>query len=75
MPSLLEYNEFSLKNFLSTFNIFNYPIVFSGGGYFRIFPYALINTMTKKSDYLMLFSSRDFDYNQPLLDGCHFQAI
>ena len=71
MPSLLEYNGVQLKEFpINTFNIFNYPIVFSGGGYFRIFPYALINTMTKKSDYLMsYFHPRDFDYNQPLLDG------
>ena len=35
MPSLLEYNGVQLKEFpINTFNIFNHPIVFSGGGLF-----------------------------------------
>jgi len=70
-PSLLEYNGVQLKEFpINTFNIFNHHIVFSGGGYFRLLPYPLINTMTKKSSYIMsYFHPRDFDYNQPLLTG------
>lgn len=44
--------------------------VFSGGGYFRFFPYTYINYLTNKSNYMMTyFHPRDFDPNQPRLDN------
>ena len=43
-------------------------IVFSGGGYFRFFPYSYIKRLTKKSDYVMTyFHPRDFDPDQPVI--------
>lgn len=45
-------------------------IVFSGGGFFRLFPYALINHWGKQSDYIMTyFHPRDFDTEQPMVQG------
>jgi len=44
--------------------------VFSGGGYFRLLPYRLIRTWSRRSEYLMTyFHPRDFDPDQPLLEG------
>lgn len=44
------------------------PLVFSGGGYFRLFPYPLIEYWTGQSSYLMsYFHPRDFDADQPVL--------
>ena len=43
-------------------------IVFSGGGFFRLFPYPLINHWANKTDYLMTyFHPRDFDTGQPVI--------
>ncbi len=45
-------------------------LIFSGGGYFRLLPYFLINYLSKRSSYMMTyFHPRDFDMNQPYLDG------
>lgn len=43
-------------------------IVFSGGGFFRLFPYWLINHWAKKCNYMMTyFHPRDFDTGQPVV--------
>lgn len=43
-------------------------IVFSGGGFFRFFPYWLIKHWGKKADYMMTyFHPRDFDKGQPMV--------
>jgi hypothetical protein len=43
-------------------------IVFSGGGFFRLFPYWLIRQWTEETDYLMTyFHPRDFDAEQPMI--------
>lgn len=43
-------------------------IVFSGGGFFRLFPYWLINYWGRHSDYMMTyFHPRDFDEEQPVI--------
>lgn len=70
-PSILEYQGIKLKEFpINTHIIFGKPIIFSGGGYFRILPYSIINSWTRKSDYVMTyFHPRDFDYEQPLVSG------
>ena len=55
-----------------------YPDIFSGiyslenydCGYFRFFPYRLIRKLLNDSDYTMTyFHPRDFDPNQPVLEG------
>jgi peptidoglycan-N-acetylglucosamine deacetylase len=68
-PSILDINGCLLKEFpMNTITILNRPVVFSGGGYFRIVPYFFIHNWTKKSDYVIsYFHPRDFDFNQPRL--------
>lgn len=45
-------------------------IVFSGGGFFRFFPYWLIKKWGKESEYMMTyFHTRDFDTKQPTVQG------
>lgn len=70
-PSILKYNGIELKEFpINTYNYFGKPIIFSGGGYFRLLPYNLIKTWTNNSDYVMsYFHPRDFDNNQPMVPG------
>lgn len=70
-PSILTYNGINLKEFpISTTRYFNKQIIFSGGGYFRLFPYNLIKKWTQKSEYVMTyFHPRDFDANQPKIPG------
>lgn len=70
-PSLLEYNGATLWEFpINTQTVLGKPLIFSGGGYFRLLPYAFIKNCSKKSDYIMTyFHPRDFDYEQPLIDG------
>ena len=41
-------------------------IIYSGGGYFRVMPYALLKKWTKQDDYVMsYFHPSDFDPGQP----------
>jgi len=70
-PSILEYNGIQLKEFpINTHNIFGKPVIFSGGGYFRLLPYHIIKSWTSSADYVMTyFHPRDFDYEQPLVPG------
>jgi peptidoglycan-N-acetylglucosamine deacetylase len=45
-------------------------IIFSGGGYFRLFPYPLIKRFSERSPYIMsYFHPRDFDSEQPMIRG------
>lgn len=70
-PSILKYNGVQLKEFpVNTHSVFGKPIVFSGGGYFRLLPYGMIKNFTQKSRYVMTyFHPRDFDYDQPVVEG------
>jgi len=50
------------------------PLVFSGGGFFRFFPYGLIKKWGKSSDYMMTyFHTRDFDPDQPMIESLPFK--
>lgn len=68
-PSTLIINGLELKEFpINTNSFFGHKWIFSGGGYFRLFPYKLIHDWTKKADYVMTyFHPRDFDVSQPLI--------
>lgn len=70
-PSILKYNGVSLKEFpVNTHSLFGKPVIFSGGGYFRLLPYGMIKKFTKQSKYIMsYFHPRDFDYDQPMISG------
>jgi polysaccharide deacetylase family protein (PEP-CTERM system associated) len=70
VPSIIKYNGIILKelpiNYISMGNI---PVIFSGGGYFRLLPYYLIKKWTLQSDYVMSYlHPRDFDPLQPKLN-------
>lgn len=70
-PAILETASGPLKLFpLNIRRLFRRAIVFSGGGYFRLLPSALIETLFARSDYVMTyFHPRDFDPDQPILAG------
>lgn len=65
-PALIKYKDCLIKELpISTANILGKPIVFGGGGYFRLFPYRIIKKLMKKSDYNMTYlHMRDFDPDQ-----------
>jgi peptidoglycan-N-acetylglucosamine deacetylase len=71
IPSILKYNGAELKEFpINPYTAFGKPVIFSGGGYFRLLPYGLIQHCSKKTDYVMTyFHPRDFDHGQPVLEG------
>lgn len=69
VPSLLKYNGIQLKELPINYTTFvGNPIIFSGGGYFRLFPYPLLKKLTKQSGYVMSYlHPRDFDAGQPVI--------
>ncbi len=69
-PAVIEYGAVRMKEFPITFKtIAGKHIIFSGGGYFRLFPYRMIKEWSRESsDYLMAYiHPRDMDANQPLI--------
>lgn len=70
-PSILSLPSGTIKEFpMSFYTMLGKKIIFSGGGYFRLFPYWFINECTKQSPYLMTyFHPRDFDPNQPFFES------
>ena len=69
VPSILLINGKKIREFpLSSFNIAGYRLVFSGGGYFRLFPYRMISMLMKRSDYIMTYlHPHDLDPSQPVI--------
>jgi polysaccharide deacetylase family protein (PEP-CTERM system associated) len=69
-PTLLKLsNGAFLKEFpINIHRLLGKNIVFSGGGFFRLFPYRLIKKWGNRSPYLMTyFHPRDFDPEQPVI--------
>lgn len=66
IPAIIEIDGHRMKEFLmAPANILGRDIVYSGGGYFRIFPYWKIKSLTKESEYVMTyFHVKDFDKEQ-----------
>lgn len=66
-PRIIEYNGYRFKEFpINPTKILGREVVFSGGGYFRLFPYYIIKKLTKEQEYTMTyFHPSDFDPNQP----------
>ncbi len=53
---------------INTKTVFGKPIIFSGGGYFRILPLPLLRRWIRNADYVMTyFHPRDFDPGQPVI--------
>lgn len=69
IPSILKYNGIELKELpINYVVVAGMPVIYSGGGYFRLFPYSLIKKWTKQSDYVMSYlHPRDFDAGQPII--------
>ncbi|HPM10775.1 MAG TPA: polysaccharide deacetylase family protein [Paludibacter sp.] len=69
VPSLLKYNGIELKELpINYHNVLGVPVIFSGGGYFRLFSYQLIKRWTAQSGYVMSYlHPRDFDASQPMI--------
>ncbi len=73
-PALISVGSQYLKEFpINTFSVLGKSLVFSGGGYFRLFPYSAIKYLFAKSGYVMTyFHPRDFDPQQPVLNDLSF---
>lgn len=70
-PQYIRYNGIKIKEFpLNYLDLHGAKLFFTGGGYFRLYPYYLIATFIHRSDYVMTyFHPRDFDPDQPLIDN------
>lgn len=71
MPSWISYNGIRLKEFPIVYKkILGKHIIFSGGGYFRLFPYYVLRKWTADSpDYILSYvHPRDLDADQPLIE-------
>ncbi|NLL14086.1 MAG: DUF3473 domain-containing protein [Fibrobacter sp.] len=70
-PCIINTSFGDIKEFpINTIRFLGKRVVFSGGGYFRLFPYYLIHWFISRSEYVMsYFHPRDFDPDQPLLQG------
>lgn len=69
-PGIIEYHGIQMKEFPVGFKtIAGKHVMFSGGGYFRLFPYPLVKKWTKESDeYLLSYiHPRDLDAGQPMI--------
>ena len=55
-PSVISYNGIEIKEFpIPLANVLGRNIAYSGGGYFRLFPYSYIRKRIDKSDYAMTY--------------------
>lgn len=66
VPSILNYNGKLIKEFpMSVTTIVGKELAYSGGGYFRLFPFNLIKSIMNKNQYVMTyFHLNDFDKEQ-----------
>lgn len=70
VPSIIRHGSTELKEFpISTKELLGRQVIFSGGGYFRLVPYWLLNRWARESDnYLLSYiHPRDLDSGQPLV--------
>jgi len=70
-PAILQLaNGLQLKEFpMNIHRLFGKNFVFSGGGFFRLFPYYIIQNWAKQTDYLMTyFHPQDFDPGIPMIE-------
>jgi polysaccharide deacetylase family protein (PEP-CTERM system associated) len=69
IPFIIQYNGIIIKEFpINYATFFGNPLVYSGGGYFRLFPYSYIKHWANRTSYMMsYFHPRDFDADQPMI--------
>ncbi len=70
-PVILKRDNYMIKEFpMSVSKFLGRRFTATGGGYFRFFPYKLIHSIIRRSEYTMTyFHPRDFDPEQPMLEG------
>lgn len=66
LPSIIEINGQIIKEFpINYASVFGQKLMFSGGGYFRLFPYWLVKKLMNQSNLnIAYFHIRDFDSQQ-----------
>jgi peptidoglycan-N-acetylglucosamine deacetylase len=69
-PCWIETNGLKIKEFpINLYKGLGVPTIFSGGGYFRLLPYFVLDNLTQNTDYMMTyFHPRDFDAGQPVIE-------
>ncbi|WP_019987203.1 polysaccharide deacetylase family protein [Rudanella lutea] len=69
-PAIIDVDGYPLKEFpINTVPLLGQDMIFSGGGYFRLLPYPMIQRFTRQSPYVMTyFHPRDFDPAQPMIE-------
>lgn len=74
-PAVIHIGDKEIKFFpISTKEIFGRHIIYSGGGYFRFFPYPLIKHWAKQEDYLLSYiHPSDLDGGKPMLADLPFR--
>ena len=70
-PAVIEIGGARIKEFpMSAARLAGRTVVYSGGGYFRLYPYWLVRRLLARSPYAMAyFHPRDFDAGQPVKSG------
>ncbi len=70
-PFLIDVNGALIKEYpIPTKNFLYKKFIYSGGGYFRFFPYQFVKKWTLSKNYVMAyFHYRDFYGDQPILPG------
>ncbi len=70
-PCWIDIDGMRLKEFpINLASFANKNLIFSGGGYFRLLPFPVLDRLTQNSDYVMTyFHPRDFDAEQPMVPG------
>ena len=79
LKEITEFEPYKLKTLkgntliefpISARTVLNTPIIFGGGGYFRLIPLYFLRNWFEQSEYVMFyFHPRDFDKNQPNIPG------
>lgn len=72
VPSIIRHGDMEMMEFpVNVKEIAGRHVIFSGGGYFRLFPYPLIKRWSRESgNYLLSYiHPRDLDGGQPMLEG------
>lgn len=70
-PGIITLKNYQLKEFpIIPANIWGAEVIYSGGGYFRLLPKALLLKLFNSNQYNMTyFHPRDFDSYQPIVPG------
>lgn len=70
-PCWIDIDGMRMKEFPINLKFFgNSPMIFSGGGYFRLLPLKILHRFFDDSNYVMTyFHPRDFDGDQPVIEN------